>query len=172
MNKPKKHIVKFFLLSKILNMKYQFSRDISTELEKKGLCADVASYIEDMVRMMDFDAFKHELMDAAYKLVIRKCDYFYHNGGNDTSVNDSKFWKWIKYREICFPNELGCACCLAGYSGVFCKQKWSKHQNCVCKQDIPNYICDCDSPYRRHYETSQNCRDVNQPDYEYFQNQL
>ena len=153
-------------------MKGQFSRDISTELIKKGLCDDVALYIEDMVRIMDFDAFKLDLMDAAYKFIIRKCDYFYVNDVNYRTINDSKFWAWIKYREVCFPNELGCDCCLARYSGVFCKKNWCKNQNCVCNQDMPDYTCDCGSPYRRHDETSQNCRDVNQPDYEYFQNQL
>ena len=164
MNKPKKHIVKFFLLSKILNMKYQFSRDISTELEKKGLCADVASYIEDMVRMMDFDAFKHELMDAAYKLVIRKCN-------PEEELEENEFWDWINYREVCFPNELGCICCLGSYPKVDCKKNWCKFQECICHNG-QDALCKCFRPYRRHYETSQNCRDVNQPDYEYFQNQL
>tara|TARA_Y100000389_G_scaffold11222_1_gene10387 strand:+ start:1155 stop:1619 length:465 start_codon:yes stop_codon:yes gene_type:complete len=153
-------------------MKAQFARDISTELEKKGLCADVALYIEEICVNNEFNKFKLELMDAAYKLVIRKCDYFYDNGENYPSVLVSKYWQWTKYREVCFPNEVGCTCCLAGYPSVFCEKKWCKNQNCACNQDIQNYACVCDSPYRRHYETSQNCRDINQPDYEYFKIQI
>tara|TARA_Y100000389_G_C17051433_1_gene312958 strand:- start:85 stop:561 length:477 start_codon:yes stop_codon:yes gene_type:complete len=157
-------------------MKAQFARDISTELEKKGLCADVALYIEEICIKNEFEKFKLELMDAAYKFVTRKCDYFYDNDNDrnylDAFVSESKYWLWTKYREVCFPNELGCTCCLAGYPGVFCKKEWCKNQNCACDQNVQNYACICDSPYRRHYETSQNCRDINQPDYEYFKIQI
>ena len=43
-------------------MKGQFAAEVSTILENKGLCSDVALYIEDIVRKKDFDDFKIELL--------------------------------------------------------------------------------------------------------------
>ena len=151
-------------------MKSKFAVGVSNVLENKGLCLDVSLKIEDIVRKMDFDVFKKELMEASYKLVIRKCDYYYDNGFA-TTIED-KFWVWTKYREVCFPNELSCTCCVAGYPGVECQKEWSRSQSCTCNQEEEEYTCYCDTSYRRHFETSQNCRDINQPDFEYFQEQM
>jgi len=153
-------------------MKAQFARNISNVLEKKGLCTDIALYIEEISVNNEFNKFKLELMDAAYKFVIRKCDSFLNNDETYQNISVNKYWWWINYREVCFPNEAGCNCCLGGYPDIFCKMEWCKNQTCTCNQDIEDYTCECDSPYRRHQETSQNCRDINQPDYEYFKTKL
>ena len=143
------------------------------------LTDDVAWKISEIIRKENFEAFKLELMDAAYKFFIRKCDYYYHeNTGSyypeysTTHRGQDKYWQWIDFREICFPNELGCNCCDTTYPTVFCKKDWCKYQECVCELNNYNDYCNCDCPYRRQNESSQKKRDKEQPDYEYFQNQL
>tara|TARA_B100000401_G_scaffold420940_1_gene346792 strand:- start:202 stop:687 length:486 start_codon:yes stop_codon:yes gene_type:complete len=144
------------------------------------LTNDVAWKISQMICKENFDAFKLELIDAVYKFTIRKCDYYYHDNSaisyTEYSVEPSdKYWQWINYREVCFPNELGCNCCPSSYPSVICKKKWCENQECICNDDDmrdDDYDCDCDCPYRRQQQTIQNKRDKDQPDYEYFQNQL
>ena len=134
------------------------------------LTDDVAWKISEIIRKENFEEFKLELMDAAYKFTIRKCDFNYISLQNDD--DSDLFWSWIDYREVCFPNELGCNCCNTSYPTVFCKRKWCKNQECICELNDDNDYCKCDCPYRRQYEPSQKSRDIEQPDYEYFQNQL
>ena len=140
------------------------------------LCDDVAWKIQEIIRKDEFEVFKQELIDTTYKFVVRKCDYYedlepFDQTQTDIPSSMDPYWQWINYREVCYPNELGCKCCVGAYPSVFCKKEWCKHQECICKPTEGQY-CDCNSPYRRQYQTSQNERDPEQPDYEYFQNQL
>ena len=136
------------------------------------LTNDVAWKISEIVRKENFEAFKLELMDAAYKFTIRKCDCHNYSEWGEGWGLGGPYWSWIDYREACFPNELGCNCCDTSYPTVFCKKKWCKNQECICELNNENDYCKCDCPYRRQHESSQKKRDKEQPDYEYFQNQL
>ena len=137
---------------------------------------DVAWKISEIIRKENFDAFKLELMDAAYKFTVRKCDCYNNSEFGEGLGLEDPYWMWIDYRETCFPNELGCNCCETTYPTAFCKKNWCKNQECICtlsdNVDDDNYYCKCDRPYRRQNEKTQNERDAKQPDYEYFQNQL
>lgn len=140
------------------------------------LTDDVAWKISEIIRKENFEAFKLELMDAAYKFTIRKCDFYDYSEFGEGWGLEGPYWSWIDYREVCFPNELGCKCCESTYPTAFCKKNWCEAQECICtlseNVDDDNYYCKCDRPYRRQNETTQNQRDKEQPDYEYFQNQL
>ena len=138
------------------------------------LCDDVAWKISEIIRKDEFEVFKQELIDSAYKFVVRKCDYyenFPRSIPGDWTDADIEYWRWINYREVCYPNELGCKCCSTSYPSVFCEKEWCENQECMCPTPFI-HACMCDSPYRRQHQTSQNERDPEQPDYGYFQNQL
>ena len=137
------------------------------------LCNDVAWKISEMIRKENFDAFKLELMDAAYRFTIRRCDFYDGRVVEEEWGMEDPFWSWIDYREVCFPNELGCSCCDASYPTAFCRKEWCENQECICtlsdNVDDNNHYCKCGCPNRRQDETSQIERDAEQPDYEYFQ---
>ena len=60
---------KLFLFERLI-MKCHFGVGVAKELENKGLCADVALYIEDIVRTSSFNDFKSELLITSYKITI------------------------------------------------------------------------------------------------------
>lgn len=51
-------------------MKCHFGIGVAKELENKGICVDVALYIEDIVRTSSFNDFKSELLITSYKRTI------------------------------------------------------------------------------------------------------
>jgi hypothetical protein len=131
------------------------------------ICQDVGLRIQKIIKEEHHKVFRQELLDSVYRFVVRQCD---------DEINMKIFWEWIQYRELCFPNEIGCSCCDAGYPGVMCKKKWCKHQECICNLENNtdywsqnNKYCICDSPHRRQYNTPDKCRDCEGHDYEFFQ---
>ena len=150
---------------------------------------------------MNTPEFKRELIAAAWKHVKWACESDVDENNQEVGYPEwmafpeykpnypgtLPYWTWIKHREICFPNEIGCSkeCgCLGGYSGVNCREDWAVNQithaeDCDCEFiydddgiDIISVIpCTCDLPYRRGCETSQDAlrkRDPESFDFKFF----
>ena len=139
---------------------------------RPAITDDIAWIIQRNLRKQLHESFKQEIQESVYKYIIKRCNAAPEAPYN-TPVHKHPYWRWTHYREVCFPNEIGCTCCMGGYPDTCCERKWAKHQECICSIDLANgYYCNCDSPHRRQYETVANCRDSEAPDYEFFQKRL
>jgi hypothetical protein len=126
------------------------------------ICQDIGLKIQEMIRKQHHKEFRQELQERVYRYLINECDKY--------SWCDV-YWSWIDHRERCFPNEIGCNCCEGGYPDINCKKDWSKNQKCICNVNTKiGHYCGCDAPYRRQHETDMNCCDIEEQDYEFFQN--
>ena len=153
----------------------------------RPLCGDdVGSIVQEFVRVENHKKFRQELLEAVYNFqisIMNKLNGVYtddeleriHRGVFDIKTED-RFWIFMRYRALCFPNEIGCTCCLSGYPGLGrkCKKKWAKNQRCTCIIDLENEkYCKCDCPFRRYDGEPINAQpDPNEQDYEFFQNLL
>jgi hypothetical protein len=147
------------------------------------ICQDIGFIIQKIIKDEYHKEFKNELIDSVYKFVIVQCENE-RNGeieiGDILSSNINFKCEWSDYRQVCFPNEIGCNCCDNGFPVLLCKKKWCKHQECICNLNNNNInywsslykYCICDSPYRRQYNNPETCRDTDSYDYNFFQKML
>ena len=147
------------------------------------ICQDVGLRIQNIIKDEYHKEFRQELLDSVYRYVVRNCDIRYKllKNYHPSNFGNNSYFKWINYRDICFPNEIGCVCCIRGYPKINCKKKWSFSQNCICEKNniSPDLIvywpnntnCKCDAPYRRkHLLCNINTdHDIESQDYEFFQ---
>tara|TARA_B110000259_G_scaffold164876_4_gene191286 strand:- start:4308 stop:4802 length:495 start_codon:yes stop_codon:yes gene_type:complete len=150
------------------------------------ICEDIGLRIQKIIKDEYHKEFRQELLESVYGFVVRNCDIKYEllRNYHPSNFGKNSYFDWINYRNMCFPNEIGCVCCIRGYPKIDCNKKWSISQDCICKKKYisPELIvywpintnCTCDAPYRRKklIPNINIDHDIESQDYEFFQKKL